>query len=236
MSATTPAEPEPVDAVETPSRARTFTAFAIAAVVLIIIAFGGGWLTGRGEPQPTDTSASAGFARDMQTHHEQAVEMAMSVLTSTEDPTIRQLAYDIATSQGQQSGQLYAMLNEWGLPQASLRPPMEWMLQPTLDGSSGSMADHGMADTPDGEIPDRMPGMASSEQMARLHSARGVEAERLFLELMIDHHNGGVAMAQAVLPRTEHRGITAFARAVVAAQTAEIDYMEQLLAQRGGRL
>ena len=51
---------------------------------------------------PATTSPEAGFARDMQVHHSQAIEMAMEVYRKTEDPELRVLAYDIATGQAGQ--------------------------------------------------------------------------------------------------------------------------------------
>src|SRR5690606_39992691 len=52
-----------------------------------------------------------------------------------------------------------------------------------------------------------MPGMASSEQMEELRNADGLEADRLFLELMITHHSGGIHMVDGVLALTEHEDV-----------------------------
>ncbi len=65
-----------------------------------------------------------------------------------------------------------------------------------------------------------------------LRDASGVEAEILFLELMIDHHKGGVEMAEAVLPLTERPEVTYLADTIVAGQQAEIATMEEMLAAR----
>ena len=56
---------------------------------------------------PGDTSAEAGFARDMQDHHAQAVQMALIIRDGTTDPTIRAIAYDIAVAQTQERGQTF---------------------------------------------------------------------------------------------------------------------------------
>ena len=93
----------------------------VAIVVTALLAFSFGRISTLGDPTPTDTSAEAGFARDMQAHHVQGVEMAMIVRDATDDADVRLLAYDIATTQAQQSGQLYGWLNEWGLSQAGTR-------------------------------------------------------------------------------------------------------------------
>jgi len=99
------------------------------------------------------------------------------------------------------------------------------MALPTLDGGHD---EHSSAHTP-GEP---MPGLATPEQMQALRDAEGLEAERLWLELMIEHHRGGVEMAEAVLARTENELVTPLARGVVMLQQKEIDYMTELLEAR----
>ncbi len=103
---------------------------------------------------------------------------------------MRTVAYDIITSQQQQAGQMYGWLVQWGLDQTGSRPPMAWV------GGEHAAAHAG----PDGS----MPGMATPAQLAELKAASGVEAERIFLRLMIDHHTGGVAMAEAARGRRAH--------------------------------
>ncbi|WP_371741909.1 DUF305 domain-containing protein [Herbiconiux sp. VKM Ac-2851] len=231
-----------------PSRGRLTLAAIVAAVLVAVVAFSAGWLAAPRTATPTDTGVEAGFARDMQTHHDQAVQMALIIREQSDDPAIRSLAYDIATSQAQQSGQMYAWLNAWGLPQASTQPEMTWMLQPTLDGSddhghggaasttvpdAGGAAGTSTAATPAPMVPgEPMPGMATSADLDRLSSLTGVEAETLFLELMIAHHQGGVEMAEAALSRTTNPLVTALAKAIVFAQSGEIQYMQELLAAR----
>ena len=80
-----------------------------------------------------------------------------------------------------------------------------------------------------------MPGMATPEQVAALEAASGVEAERLFLRLMIAHHRGALEMSQAVLERSDHPVVVAFARAVLASQQSEIDLMTKMLDERERR-
>jgi uncharacterized protein (DUF305 family) len=229
-------QPEQAGSAGRSSRGRLVAAITIAAVVAVLGAFAAGWLAAPRIPAPGDTSVEAGFARDMQQHHDQAVQMAMIVRDETDDPDVRQLAYDIATSQAQQSGQMYAWLNAWGLPQAASQPTMTWMVQPTLDGSDehghdgmGTATDSAVTDMVPGEP---MPGMATDADIERLGELDGVEAEKLFLQLMIAHHKGGVEMAEAVEARTTNPLVLALAKAVVFAQSGEIDYMNDLLAAR----
>ena len=209
---------------------RLVVALILGAALLITVGVGVGRFSVPTAASPDTFSAEAGFARDMQTHHLQAVELSMIVRDATDDQEIRSLAYDIATTQSQQAGQMHGWLNVWGLPQASAEPSMTWMTQPVPGGSAH---DHGAAATTP-VAGDRMPGYATDAQIASLRSATGVDAEKLFLHLMIAHHEGGVEMAEAVLERSTNRTVDSLARGMVKAQRAEIDYMKELLAKRGG--
>ncbi|WP_449406873.1 DUF305 domain-containing protein [Microbacterium maritypicum] len=204
----------------------TFIVAALVMAMLIgVIAYSAGGSIILDAPEPADASAEAGFARDMQVHHNQGVEIAMIVRDRTEDPSVRLLAYDIAITQAQQSGQLYGWLTEWGLSQVGSEPSMAWMRR-------SDSSDHGhsavVANTP-GES---MPGLATPAQIDELAALSGVEAERLFLRLMIAHHTGAIEMARAVLDRADNTSVVAFATAVLKGQTAEMDLMTGMLAER----
>lgn len=192
---------------------------ALVAVAALLAGVGGTLLVQRvvATPAVTEFGADAGFARDMQTHHLQAVEMAMVVRDRSTDDAVRTLAYDIATSQQQQAGQMYGWLVQWGLPQTGERPPMAWV--------GGEHAAHGTSGG-------TMPGMATPAQLASLRAASGVEAERIFLRLMIAHHKGGVEMADAALADARTNEVRTLARAISRAQTAEITLMEGMLRER----
>ncbi|WP_400995307.1 DUF305 domain-containing protein [Agromyces sp. GXQ0307] len=211
-------------------------AVVLAASVALIAVAGAAFAIGRlstlGEETPSDTSAEAGFARDMQVHHQQGVELAMIVRDATDDPDVRLLGYDIATTQAQQSGQMYGWLAEWGLPQAGSEPSMTWMTRPAADGSTHAGHDSdGSGDA--AHVPgEPMPGLATPEQVADLRELEGVEAERRFLELMIAHHEGAVVMAEAVLERSTYPVVVSLAESIVASQQAEIELMEDMLAER----
>ncbi|WP_166876011.1 DUF305 domain-containing protein [Salinibacterium sp. ZJ450] len=211
-------------------RMRFIVALILGAAALIAGAFIAGRATAPITITPSNTSSEAGFARDMQRHHLQAVEMSLIVRDLTDDESVRMLAYDIATTQQQQAGQMYAWLNLWGLPQASSEPSMTWMTRPTLDGAAHGHGDNGDASAHEPGSP--MPGLATPEQLAELQSLTGVEAEKFFLELMIAHHRGGIEMAEAVLDRSENDIVTSLAAGMAAAQQSEIDLMEGMLAER----
>jgi uncharacterized protein (DUF305 family) len=216
---------------------RTRIVVAVVAILAVVaaaaIGFSAGRLSTLADPTPTTTSVEAGFSRDMQVHHNQGVELSLIVRDRTDDPAVRTLAYDITVTQGQQSGQLYDWLVQWGLPQAESEPSMTWMSKPTLAGAPGHQ--HTADPTAPAHVPGGpMPGLATPGQIAQLQSASGVEAERVFLTLMIAHHKGAVEMAEALEPRTTNGPALAFAKSVIVSQDAEIDLMTNMLAERGG--
>ena len=215
------------------ARAAVAVAASVALVVVVVIAFSIGRLSMLADPNPTDASADAGFARDMQVHHQQGVELAMIARDATDDADVRLLAYDIALTQAQQSGQMYGWLNEWGLSQAGSEPSMTWMSLPIADGSDADAGHGGHSGGGRGHEPGGpMPGLATPAQVAELRAATGVEAERQFLELMIAHHEGAVEMADAALARASSEVVLRLARTIVESQTAEIELMQGMLAER----
>ncbi|GAA4958431.1 DUF305 domain-containing protein [Streptomyces caelestis] len=173
---------------------------------------------GSSDAVPSAGSADAGFARDMAVHHQQAVEMSYVVRDRTDDEEVRRLAYDIAQTQANQRGMLLGWLDLWELPKVSADPPMTWM---------------GMADAASGEDGALMPGMATNTEMRRLGSLSGERAEVFYLQLMTDHHKGGVHMAQACVRACEVGAEKRLARGMVEGQESEIALMAEMLEARG---
>jgi uncharacterized protein (DUF305 family) len=178
---------------------------------------------------PAGDSVDAGFARDMSVHHAQAVEMSMIVRDNTDNEQVRTIAYDIATTQQQQIGQMYAWLDLWGLPQHSSEPTMAWMSDDMGGHDMGNMA----TETEPIETGGLMPGMATQQEMDQLRAARGEAAEILFLQLMIRHHQGGIEMAEYAKEHADVEQVRHLAETMVTAQTYEIDAMNDMLVQRG---
>jgi uncharacterized protein (DUF305 family) len=156
---------------------------------------------------PRENSPEVRFTRDMSAHHAQAVEMATLIRDRSTDPELRQLTLDMILTQQNQIGQMQAWLNLWGVPQEGLAPPM---------GGMGEMM-----------------GMAPQQSVNDLATLSVNEAEISFLQLMIRHHEGGVFMAQDILETTRQPVVRRLAESIVAAQSGEIAYMEELLAKRG---
>lgn len=191
----------------TMSYIRAFAFFLLAAaVILFFVVRGGG-----GNDFPSSDSAEAGFARDMKTHHGQAVEMAFLLLPRVEatDPNLALVLRDMLLTQQNQIGQLEGWLHIWELPLGSDQLPMTWMGHP-VDGL--------------------MPGMATAEQVAALSTLPESDAVISFLQLMIVHHQSAVEMANAIIERSDIDAVTILAQSIINTQQSEISLMEGMLA------
>ncbi|USY23425.1 DUF305 domain-containing protein [Nocardiopsis exhalans] len=117
---------------------------------------------------------------------------------------VRALAEDIEAEQGPEIEQMNALLESWG------NEPMEGM-------------DHG-----------GMAGVMSEEQMAELEAAEGDEFDTMFLEMMIEHHEGAIDMAQTQLVEGTNPEARALAEDIIDAQRAEIELMNEMLGSGAG--
>ncbi|CAK7285167.1 DUF305 domain-containing protein [Streptomyces sp. RM1] len=169
---------------------------------------------------PGADSADAGFARDMAVHHQQAVEMSYIVRDRTKNEDVRRLAYDIAQTQANQRGMLLGWLDLWGLPKVSADPPMTWM------GMGG------MVTAKDGSL---MPGMATNTQLDKLRTLSGKQAEVFYLQLMTNHHKGGIHMAEGCVAKCTVGVEKRLAQGMVDAQQSELQVMAGMLKERGAR-
>jgi len=164
------------------------------------------------DPSPSEASAEFNAADEMFVtmmipHHEQAVEMADMILAKDGiDDRVVALAERIQAAQGPEIDTMTGWLDAWGVE------PVD----SGMDGMEGM--DHG-------------DGMMSDEDMAALESAEGAEAARLFLEQMIQHHQGAIDMAEAEVTNGTNPDAVALANKIVDDQTAEIAEMEELLTQ-----
>jgi uncharacterized protein (DUF305 family) len=175
---------------------------------------------GSGTGTPGTDSADAGFARDMAVHHQQAVEMSYIVRDRTTDEEVRRLAYDIAQTQANQRGMLLGWLDLWELPKVSAKPPMTWM---------------GMGDMASGKDGALMPGMATNADLKKLGTLSGKQAEIFFLQLMTDHHKGGIHMAEGCVAKCTVGVEKKLAQGMVDAQQSEIQLMADMLKERGAK-
>jgi uncharacterized protein (DUF305 family) len=186
---------------------RAFAFFVLAASIILFLIVKVG---DSGLALPSDNSAEAGFARDMKTHHAQAVQMALITRDRTTDETLKFLLTDMILTQQNQIGQMEGWLNVWGLPLGSDQPAMAWMGHST----SGLM-----------------PGMATDEQIAQLSTLPEREMVIQFMTLMIAHHQSAVEMANAILDRTSNDVVRHLAESIIKTQQGEINVMNEYLAE-----
>ena len=181
----------------------------IGVLALMFLAGSVGYLVGIDhgtDDHPSRDSADVGFLYDMIAHHEQALVLASIELTNGDDPTAQLLAREILRSQAREIGLMEMRLGTFG-HDPSDRPTsaMVWM---------------GMSATPA-----TMPGMASEAELDALRSASGRDADALFYALMIDHHRGGVAMAEEAAQQAGHAWVAGTAETMASIQRDEIIQM-----------
>lgn len=184
-------------------------------------------LEGREAARVADNRYSADdvkFMQDMIHHHGQALEMATLVRNRTNTPAVVDLAGRIDASQADEIEFMQGWLRERGEEAPS---PM-----PTLAGSGTDHSHHAGMDHSSHAGHGGMAGMATPEQMAELDRARGEAFDRLFLQLMIAHHEGAVKMVADLLARSGSAYdpvLFRFTNEVTNEQQAEINRMAALL-------
>jgi len=158
------------------------------------------------------------FAQSMIPHHEQAIAMADLALSvdSGASQQVRQLAEQIKAAQDPEIEQMTRWLQGWGAPT---------VMPGATDGSGMSGMDHSGHDMGGMTVA----GMMTAEQMQALQQARGRQFDQLWLSMMVDHHDGAIAMARQART-TQNPQVKAMADTIVAAQQEEITAMQALLA------
>ena len=151
-----------------------------------------------------------GFAQGMIPHHAQAVEMADLALANTTNPDVLSLAKQIKAAQSPEIEKLSGWLRQWGQPVPSAAMGS---MGRDMTGMSGMMMD----------------GMMSQADMEKLGKSTGSAFDRLWLELMIQHHEGAVKMAKSEVAGGKNPDAIALAQSIITSQQAEISTMESLL-------
>ena len=159
---------------------------------------------GSSASQGAHNAQDVAFAQDMIPHHQQAVEMADLALAKRGlSAELIALARQIKAAQDPEIQRMTGWLEEW---------------DEDVPGEHGAGHGAAMAD-----------GMLTEEQFAALGKAEGKAFEVAFLDGMIAHHEGAVAMAEEELTEGQDARVKALAQAVVSAQTEEIRTMRALL-------
>lgn len=159
----------------------------------------------------THTAADAAFMQGMIGHHAQALEMVALLKTRSTSAAMKMMATRIEVSQTDE----IKLMQTW-LRDRKAAVPDEHVMH--MHGAK------------------LMPGMLTPEQMSQLTDAKGAEFDRLFLELMIQHHAGALVMVKELLSSPgagQDANLFAFAADVEADQSAEINRMRGMRAAMG---
>jgi uncharacterized protein (DUF305 family) len=145
------------------------------------------------------------FAAMMVAHHGQAVRMSETLLGKAGVPErVVAVADYIRADQSREITEMNAWRVAWGSPAVAPDDPA------AARHSSGH-------------------GMMTAEQLTALSAADGPAATRLYLEQMIEHHDGAILMAKAVLKVGRNAYIRNLAKHILDEQSAENDAMAKLL-------
>ncbi|MDN3027964.1 DUF305 domain-containing protein [Streptomyces sp. S.PB5] len=147
--------------------------------------------------------ADVTFAQMMIPHHEQALEMAELADGRASDAEIKELAGKIEQAQDPEIKTMKGWLESWNKPTA-----MESM--PGMDHGSGD-------------------GMMSDGDMGHLKGMKGAEFDKMFAEMMIDHHNGAIAMAKDEQKNGKSADAVKLAGDIVKGQSAEVEQLNSIL-------
>ncbi|MEV6377948.1 DUF305 domain-containing protein [Streptomyces sp. NPDC051773] len=218
-----------------PARPSHRTRLRRAAATVSVVAVGALFLTacgddmdgmdhGSGKTSPS-TSASAStsasgdsgsadfgdadvtFAQMMIPHHEQALEMAELADGRASDAELKGIAEQIEKAQDPEIATMKGWLRSWDRPTA-----VESM--PGMDHGS----EDGGAD-----------GMMSDADMRRLEDLKGTEFDKLFAQLMIEHHNGAIAMAEDERKNGRNDAAVKMAGDIVKSQSSEVEQLDAIL-------
>jgi uncharacterized protein (DUF305 family) len=157
------------------------------------------------------TAADTAFMQGMIGHHAQALEMVDLLKTRTSSQEMKMLGLRIEVSQRDE----IKMMQTW------------------LRSHGESVPEEHAMHMHDAKL---MPGMLTPDQMAQLTAAKGTEFDRLFLEFMIQHHEGALTMVKDLMASpgaVQQASMFAFASDVEADQSAEITRMRRMRAAMG---
>jgi uncharacterized protein (DUF305 family) len=144
------------------------------------------------------TGSDAMFLQMMIPHHEQAIVMSDLALKISKNPAILDLAKQIKAAQNPE----IAQMKNW-------------------------LAESGFSEDP-GHSMDGMGGMLSNEDLQILSKSSGKDFEKLFLNGMIQHHQGAIQMVN-MLSNSKDSELKNFGQTIVKTQSAEIELMYELL-------
>ncbi|MFP3902295.1 MAG: DUF305 domain-containing protein [Acidimicrobiia bacterium] len=222
QTATRPAEPptgasgrSAGDEPGRPGRPRrpTWVQALVLSAAVAFVGFAVGLVVARDRP-PGPSSVDVGYTQDMIHHHDQAVQMAMLALDDVESPVVRSFVREVLVFQSYELGLMDQQLADWGTSrQQRSDQAMEWMGMP---------------------VPlEDMPGLLSEQEMDAIAAAEGAELDALFLDLMAEHHRGGLHMAEYAAREADDEDVRALATRIVRNQAGEINEYRSVAEDEG---
>lgn len=156
--------------------------------------------------------ADVAFATDMIPHHAQATQMVDMARTHELDPEVQAIADGILAAQVPEIETMVDWLTDWGKE-----------IPPTSMDHANAHGEGGM------EMDTDMPGMMSQDQLDELESARGHDFQTMWLEMMIEHHEGAIEMAETEIDDGHFPDAVEMATSIRESQRSEIEQMQSLL-------
>ena len=192
---------------------RALAAVAAALTMTLATTLAGCSASGSSSDGKGHNEADVEFSSDMIQHHAQALQMVDLTLGRELDPEVVALTDQIRAAQAPEIEKMADWLEEWGEP-----VPATSRDHAHADGHGESM-----------EVDADMPGMMSADEMAALEKAPDQEFQDMWLEMMVEHHEGAVEMAEAEVEDGENAEAISLAEDIISAQEKEISTMQELL-------
>jgi uncharacterized protein (DUF305 family) len=162
------------------------------------------------------------FATAMIPHHAQALAMVDVTRGRELSAPVQKLTEQIQAAQGPEIETMVDWLTGWD------QPVPETMRDHANAEDPDGMGGHDMEDM-EGETEPDMPGMMTDEDLPDLEAAQGQAFEDMWLEMMIEHHEGAIEMAQKEQVDGAFQPAIDLAESIETSQQAEIDHMRELL-------
>ncbi|MFM8851677.1 MAG: DUF305 domain-containing protein [Acidimicrobiaceae bacterium] len=151
------------------------------------------------------------FVQEMIPLHEQAVVRSERVSTVEFSGETAALAPEIIRAQQSEIELMKGFLSEWGVE---------------FDPDSDPHASHMMGG-------DESHGMMTDEELAELENSMGSNFEKMWLTMMLAHHQGAIKMAKTAIADGKDARVKTLAEAIISQKKKEIDLIDSLLAKLG---
>ena len=172
-------------------------ALAVIALAAIAAGYGGDDDESSSSPSAMGNKTDAAFITDMTAHHQGAIDMATLAQSKAEHPEIKQLADHIVSAQ---EGEISVM--------KTIRADM-----------------HNMGEDGDTHMDMDKRAMGMDMDMPALENAKPFD--KAFIDAMVPHHQGAIAMAKELLKKGEQPALRKMAKDIISAQTEEIAQMRE---------